>query len=206
MGTVTYFSMRSHAPSTHLARFLGVAAGPPQPQRQTDSTQEVGATDRYEQHYKQKLPANRSAYTLIPPLLAARQFHHINASLARVAPGIASGTPGVVPSTPMSAGGGSPYGASLVTCSGVPPPPYSDEKSELRIVTLGSGTAAQRKGLERWKNPKLARRTCECEYGLQYIAAPHLIRAATSLVTSCRFGLAHCGRAAQDPCGVRQAE
>ena len=38
---------------------------------------------------------------------------------------------------------------------------------ELRIVTLGFGTGRQKMLLERWTNPKLSRRACTCEYGLQ---------------------------------------
>lgn len=63
-----------------------------------------------ELHYRQKLPPNRSAFNLLPPLLAARQFAHINASLARVAPGIQPCTPGALAGTNMLfvSGGGSP--------------------------------------------------------------------------------------------------
>jgi hypothetical protein len=39
---------------------------------------------------------------------------------------------------------------------------------QLRIVTLGWGTRGDRKRpLQRWTNPKLSRRTCTCECGLQ---------------------------------------
>jgi hypothetical protein len=37
-----------------------------------------------------------------------------------------------------------------------------------RIVTLGFGTGRQKMALERWTNPTLSRRTCTCEYGLQF--------------------------------------
>jgi hypothetical protein len=37
----------------------------------------------------------------------------------------------------------------------------------LRIGRLGFGTGRQRMVLERWTNPKLSRRACTCEYGLQ---------------------------------------
>jgi hypothetical protein len=45
---------------------------------------------------------------------------------------------------------------------------YSDEKLQ-RIVTLRFGTGRQRMALERWTNPKLSRRACTCEYGLQFV-------------------------------------
>jgi hypothetical protein len=38
---------------------------------------------------------------------------------------------------------------------------------QLRIVALGLSTGRQEMVLERWANPKLSRRTCTCEYGLQ---------------------------------------
>ena len=37
-----------------------------------------------------------------------------------------------------------------------------------RIVTLRFGTGRQKMALERWTNPTLSRRTCTCEYGLQF--------------------------------------
>jgi hypothetical protein len=37
----------------------------------------------------------------------------------------------------------------------------------LRIGRVGFGTGRQKTALERWTNPKLSRRTCTCEYGLQ---------------------------------------
>jgi hypothetical protein len=38
---------------------------------------------------------------------------------------------------------------------------------KLRIVMLGFGTGRQKTVLDRGTNPKLSRRTCACEYGLQ---------------------------------------
>jgi hypothetical protein len=38
---------------------------------------------------------------------------------------------------------------------------------KLRIVMLGFGAGRQKMALERGTNPKLSRRTCTCEYGLQ---------------------------------------
>jgi hypothetical protein len=38
---------------------------------------------------------------------------------------------------------------------------------KLRIVTPRFGTGRQKLVLERWTNPKLPRRTCTCEHGLQ---------------------------------------
>jgi hypothetical protein len=66
------------------------------------------AADRAELHYRQQLPPNRSAFSLVPPLLAARQFAHINASLARVAPGIQPSTSGALAGTRTMFGGVSP--------------------------------------------------------------------------------------------------
>jgi hypothetical protein len=43
---------------------------------------------------------------------------------------------------------------------------HSDAK-HMRIVTLGFGTGRQKMALERWTTPKLSRRTCAYEYGLQ---------------------------------------
>jgi hypothetical protein len=38
---------------------------------------------------------------------------------------------------------------------------------KLRIVTSRFGTGRQKMVLERWTNPKVSRRVCTCEYGLQ---------------------------------------
>jgi hypothetical protein len=38
---------------------------------------------------------------------------------------------------------------------------------KLRIAAQGFGTGRQKRVLERWTNPKLSRRACTCEYGLQ---------------------------------------
>jgi hypothetical protein len=45
-------------------------------------------------------------------------------------------------------------------------PPY-EAVQKLRIVTQATGMARQRMVLERGTSPKLSRRTCTCEYGLQ---------------------------------------
>jgi hypothetical protein len=42
--------------------------------------------------------------------------------------------------------------------------PYDTAMQQLRIVTLGFGTARQRMALERWTNPKPQRRTCSAQY------------------------------------------
>jgi hypothetical protein len=44
---------------------------------------------------------------------------------------------------------------------------FHTEMQKLRIVTIEFGTGRQKMVLERWTNPKLSRRTCTCEYGLQ---------------------------------------
>jgi hypothetical protein len=114
--------------------------------------------------------ADISPEGLDPSPVSPAQTPQVSVRLATVVSGAASQKLVIPPAA------GYPAGRVVTNASpGRPPregeaghssPPCRNRWEKLRIGTLGFGTGRQKRLLERWMNPKLARRACPCEHGL----------------------------------------
>jgi hypothetical protein len=114
--------------------------------------------------------ADISPEGLDPSPVSPAQTPQVSVRLATVVSGAASQKLVIPPAAGYPAGrvvtNASPGRPPRVGEAGHSSPPCRNRWEKLRIGTLGFGTGLQKRLLERWMNPKLARRACPCEHGL----------------------------------------